>query len=435
MLCAPCGNDDDCLEDGARCLDHGNAGRFCGAHCGEDAPCPAGSACDPDEAQCIPEAGLGTCSCPERAVLLGSSTSCARESAAGRCAGSRSCGADGLTDCDAPEPVAEVCNGVDDDCDGTTDGMNRPCSTACGEGTERCELGSWVDCDAETPQCESGACCDGCRFRSTDTRCDDTPVDLRSTCDGGCGGQVRSELAYRHCTGDSGACGDGNLRWEDQGVQQVCGDSALCVEDAGTAGCVTCDGPCVGGACSDEARQVVCLDPGFGGDSPGPSANGIVGKDATLAIALALRARLDADTADPSAGAAWDVLMTRTGDVNPDEAARAAACDGAELILSIRVNACCGDIATGVESYYGDAADETWAARVTAWVSTEMGMSARSTQQSNNFGLASFSLVAPAAATFLGFVDNSADAAKIADTAGMAAALEGAIFEELGIAP
>jgi hypothetical protein len=54
----------------------------------------------------------------------------------------------------------EVCNDVDDDCDGFTDEapsgapLRRPCTSDCGEGTERCMQGTWTGCDAPAPEPE-----------------------------------------------------------------------------------------------------------------------------------------------------------------------------------------------------------------------------------------------------------------------------------------
>ena len=61
--------------------------------------------------------------------------------------------------CDAPQPQAEICNGLDDDCDGAVDDdlPGSPCSIAGCVGTNRCQAGTWV-CDAPTATAEV---CDG----------------------------------------------------------------------------------------------------------------------------------------------------------------------------------------------------------------------------------------------------------------------------------
>ncbi|HOI10228.1 MAG TPA: MopE-related protein, partial [Myxococcota bacterium] len=61
----------------------------------------------------------GVCECTGRFVDNGYLTACYRQNAFGTCRGTRTCDAP----CDAPEPAAESCNLVDDDCNGKVDDM------------------------------------------------------------------------------------------------------------------------------------------------------------------------------------------------------------------------------------------------------------------------------------------------------------------------
>lgn len=128
--CRPCLNDTACFEPDFpsrhnRCLGLGAAGSFCAADCSVDS-CPLGYTCTQtpieggDVAQvCLKDEGL--CECRPAWANLALVTTCAVANEHGFCQGGRGCSTQGLTDCDAPVPAPDVCDGKDNDCDGPTD--------------------------------------------------------------------------------------------------------------------------------------------------------------------------------------------------------------------------------------------------------------------------------------------------------------------------
>ncbi|HCF58267.1 MAG TPA: hypothetical protein DFS52_09785, partial [Myxococcales bacterium] len=124
-LCVTCEYDGDCPYPADACVKLGD--RFaCGRDCAFDQTCPEGYRCIEAESsagdkvafQCVPASG--SCACMPATV--GQKRPCERSNEHGTCTGVEECSEELVfTGCDAREPAPEVCNLIDDDCDGETD--------------------------------------------------------------------------------------------------------------------------------------------------------------------------------------------------------------------------------------------------------------------------------------------------------------------------
>jgi len=107
-------------------------------------------------------------------------------------------------------------------------------------------------------------------------------------------------------------------------------------------------------------RKIV-LDPGHGGKDPGAIANGIKEKDVVLNIAKRLAPILEKDLG-------CEVILTRTGDtfIPLEERTAIANTHGADLFISLHINAHPAPKVRGIETYYLNFSTNAEAMRVAA---------------------------------------------------------------------
>ncbi|PZR06388.1 MAG: hypothetical protein DI536_30425 [Archangium gephyra] len=124
-LCKPCTQNSDCPQPADKCIVLGETS-FCGRDCSFDETCPSSYRCadattstgQPTTKQCQPTSG--TCDCTS--ATSGQQKPCEVTNNFGTCTGISTClPPDGYTSCNARTPTAEVCNGIDDNCNGQID--------------------------------------------------------------------------------------------------------------------------------------------------------------------------------------------------------------------------------------------------------------------------------------------------------------------------
>ena len=287
-LCDPCNKTETCQAvglTGAVCVDYGKDGAFCGLSCSADADCGAGYACTDATSiegnkgkQCVRLTAPGKpvrCPCTGVAALTALKTACYIETKGtdgkliSKCAGERVCATAGLSDCTAPEPEAETCDGEDNDCNGKVDegtcDDDNPCTKdSCfvapkdaGDGpTTGCKHEPFAGaCDADNSACTEGdVCVEGVCKVGKKLDCDDANQCTTDACE--------PKTGCAHTFSDSAGCDDGNK----------CSQGALCNGGKCIAGeTKTCDpgNSCVLGKCDfktgnctfeDVSDKTVCDD-------------------------------------------------------------------------------------------------------------------------------------------------------------------------------
>ncbi|MFT5431241.1 MAG: hypothetical protein ACI9OJ_001920, partial [Myxococcota bacterium] len=156
--CEPCASDATCAP--GVCLDVTD-GMACADLCSDALPCPDGYDC-----VAVDDAGVSACrptngSCDCTADNDGAARPCTIANDAGSCDGVETCSiTTGWTTCNASVPSIEVCNGIDDDCDGKTDEAIADIGVVCGNivsgvgacpGVFACAGAGGLYCNGPTP--------------------------------------------------------------------------------------------------------------------------------------------------------------------------------------------------------------------------------------------------------------------------------------------
>jgi hypothetical protein len=264
ILCRACLSDADCVEEWSGkahpCVDYEGGMHFCSKECQQDADCPEDFVCKAASLKGTPLDGKrcvrqdGECQCG--GFHIGGKSDCVKSNGFGYCAGALLCSNEGFI-CDAQEPIAEECNGKDDNCNGVTDeelgtkscgkgecfhevpackdGKPNFCNPVEGSTAEKCN-GKDDNCNGETDElwAELGMPCDtadpdlcangvwACTLDELAVTCSNDVASSDEVCDGkdnDCDGQVDEGMGTTSC--GIGACAKTVNNCE-AGVPQVC---------------------------------------------------------------------------------------------------------------------------------------------------------------------------------------------------------------------
>ncbi|MGV3620997.1 MAG: hypothetical protein ACO1OB_09270, partial [Archangium sp.] len=267
QLCAPCTTDSACPYPSDKCISVNNES-VCGRDCAFDQNCPTGYRCvnavgvdgNSKIQQCVPI--VASCACLARGDFM---QQCEVSNTLGTCFGVKECDlVQNAVVCSASEPVAEMCNGLDDDCDGQVDEgqMNETCGVGeCVRSVSSCVDGGTAMCTPGDPVTEL---CNG-----KDDDCDgtnDNGFDLtadRMNC-GTCGNVCNLPHASSDCTGSACRVVTCDTGWSNCNMMDPDGcESDVTMDPMNCGACnATCTRPNSTASCVNSMCQFACA-PGY----------------------------------------------------------------------------------------------------------------------------------------------------------------------------
>jgi len=336
-LCKPCTMNSDCKSVGSMddlCVSYGDDGAFCGGMCGQDDQCPVGFECKAGAliegasvTQCMNKAG--ECACTAKSIALDLWTVCKKSNDLGTCEGKRRCSKDGLTACDAEVASLEVCDSLDNDCDGIVDDVDcddgNPCTKDACNPVMGCTNtpASGGACD-DANICTEGDKCEGGICIGTPVTCDDDNDCTDDLCDVDTGCMNLNNAAP--CE-DADLCtaGDKCMNGVCTSGQPIdCDDANVCTDDScdSLIGCVHVNNanPC------DDADVCTMNDFCAGGECAGAKINCDDGSLCT------------ADMCDPDSGCVYAPV-----DCSDDDPCTQDYCAPAAGCIHDPLSPCCGN--------------------------------------------------------------------------------------------